>query len=74
MKYIIENNKGQNDYKHPIHAFLEGLAPTLKNLPPYYQHLAEGKIFSVVLELEGQGLFAQLLHHTLVVTLGTTHH
>ena len=57
MKYIIENNKKQNDYKHPIDAFLEGLAPTLKNLPPYYQHLAKGKIFSVVQELEGQALF-----------------
>ena len=57
MKYIIENNKKQNDYKHPIDAFLEGLAPTLKNLPPYYQHLAKEKIFSVVQELEGQALF-----------------
>jgi hypothetical protein len=57
MKYIIENNKKQNDYKHPIDAILEGLAPTLKNLPPYYQHLAKGKIFSVVQELEAQALF-----------------
>jgi len=57
MKYIIENNKKQNDYKHPIDAFLEGLVPTLKNLPPYYQHLAKGKIFSVVQELEGEALF-----------------
>jgi len=57
MKYIIENNKKRNDYKHPIDAFLEGLAPTLKHLPPYYQHLAKGKIFSVVQELEGQALF-----------------
>jgi hypothetical protein len=57
MKYIIENNKKQNDYKHPIDAFLEGLAPTLENLPPYYQYLAKGKIFSVVQELEGQASF-----------------
>jgi hypothetical protein len=57
MKYIIENNKKQNHYKHPIDAFLEGLAPTLKTLPPYYQHLAKGKIFSVVQDLEGQALF-----------------
>ena len=55
MKYIIENNNKQNDYKHPIGAFLEGLAPTLINLPPYCQHLAKGKIFSVVQEL-GQAL------------------
>jgi hypothetical protein len=45
MKYVIENSKKQNDYKHPIDTFLEGLAPTLKNLPPYFQHLAKGKIF-----------------------------
>ena len=49
--------KKQNDYKHPIDEFLEGLAPTLKNLSPYYQHMAKGKIFSVVQELEGQALF-----------------
>jgi hypothetical protein len=53
MKYINENNKKQNDYKHPIDALLEGLVPTLKKLPPYYQHLAKGKIFSVVQELDG---------------------
>jgi hypothetical protein len=29
----------------------------MKNLPPYYQHLAKGKIFSVVQELDGQALF-----------------
>jgi hypothetical protein len=40
MKYKIENNEKQNGYKHPIDAFLEGLAPTLKNLPLYYQYLA----------------------------------
>jgi len=47
MKYIIENNKKTKDYKHPIDAFLEGLAPTLKNLPPYYQHLAKEKYFQL---------------------------
>jgi len=54
MKYIFENNK--NNYKHPIDAFLEVLAPILKKLPPYYQHLAKGKIFSFVQGLEGQEL------------------
>jgi hypothetical protein len=52
MKYTIENNKKQNDYKHPIGAFLERLAPALKNLPPYYQHLAKGKLFSFVQGLD----------------------
>jgi len=36
---------------------MEGLTPTLKNLPSYYQHLAKEKIFSVVQEL-GQALFS----------------
>ena len=57
MKYVIENNKKQNDCKHPINAFLESLAHTLKNLPLHYQHLAKGKISSVVQELEGQAIF-----------------
>jgi hypothetical protein len=56
MKYIIENNNKQNYYKHPIDEFLEGLPPTLKNFPPYYQYLAKGKMFSVVQEL-GQAFF-----------------
>jgi len=51
MKYIIENNKKQNVYKHPIDAYSEN------ELPPYYQHLAKGKIFSVMQEVEGQAVF-----------------
>jgi hypothetical protein len=47
-----------NNYKNPIDAFLEGLAPTLKNIPPYYQHLAKGKIFAAVQELQGQAFFS----------------
>ena len=50
MKHIIENKK-QNDHKHPIDAFQASLAPAPKNLPPYYQHLVNGKILSVVQEL-----------------------
>ena len=57
MENIIENDKKQNDCKHPIDAFLEGLAPSLKNLQRYYQHVAKGKIFSVVQEIEGQAFF-----------------
>jgi hypothetical protein len=57
MKYIIEDNKKQTDYKHPIDAFLEGLSPALKNLPPYYQFMSKGKIFLVVQELEGEAIF-----------------
>ena len=59
MKYIFKNNRKHNDFKHPIDTVLEALAPTLKNLPPQYQHLAKGKIrvFSVEQELECQALF-----------------
>lgn len=67
MKYMIQENgkqQNQND-THPMDAFLNGLAPTLRNLPPYYQHLAKGKIFSVVQELEAQAFFASENHrHT----------
>lgn len=59
MKYVLQNIQKQNQNgKHPIDAFLEGLSPTLKKLPPYYQHLAKRRIFTVVQELEGQAFFA----------------
>jgi len=35
----------------------ETASSALMNLPSYCQHLAKGKIFSVVRELEGQALF-----------------
>ena len=55
MKYVQENN--QND-KHPIDGFLEGFSHTLKKRPPYYQHLAKIRIFTVVKELECKAFFA----------------
>lgn len=33
---------------HPVDAFLNGLAPTLKNLSPYSLNIAKSKIFSIV--------------------------
>jgi len=60
MKYIVDNNqKTTTEAKHPIDAFLEGIAPTIKNLSPYLQHVAKGKIFSIVQELERQALLSQ---------------
>ena len=50
MKYIIQNKK-QNDHKRPTDTFQASLAPTATNLPPYYQHLVNGKILSIVQEL-----------------------
>ncbi|XP_022199546.2 uncharacterized protein LOC111056488 [Nilaparvata lugens] len=59
MKYFIDQSasKTVSPDRHHIDAFLEGLAPTLKNLPPYYQHLAKGRLFSVVHELEAAAFF-----------------
>ncbi|KAL3269499.1 hypothetical protein HHI36_008565 [Cryptolaemus montrouzieri] len=56
MKYIIERNKNLATELDPIAAFFQGLIPTIKRFSPYYQHLAKGRIFSVVQELE----YAQL--------------
>lgn len=37
---------------HPVDAFLNGLAPTLKNLSPYSLNIAKSRIFSIVQEME----------------------
>lgn len=49
MEYLIKK-------QDPIDAFLSSLAPTLKSFSPQYQHLAKGKIFAIVHELEAQQL------------------
>ncbi|PZC71416.1 hypothetical protein B5X24_HaOG213479 [Helicoverpa armigera] len=55
MKYTIENEKKTEEDDH-IDAFFKGLIPTLKRFSPYHQHLAKGKIFQVVQELEWEWL------------------
>ncbi|CAH2268702.1 transcription factor Adf-1-like [Pararge aegeria] len=59
MEYIINNNKEKAENLHPIDAFLKGLAPTVKQFSPYYQHLARGRIFQVVQDLELEQLSAE---------------
>ncbi|KAM0728579.1 hypothetical protein ACS0PU_004834 [Formica fusca] len=54
MKYTVEKNekKGILQTVHPVDAFLNGLAPTLKNLSPYSLNIAKSKIFSIVQEID----------------------
>lgn len=55
LKYIINNNETKSTalpLTHPVDAFLAGIAPTLKNLSPFYLNLAKSKIFSAVQEYE----------------------
>ncbi|CAB3221188.1 unnamed protein product [Arctia plantaginis] len=52
MKYVQMNRNNNTEHtekeeQHPIDAFLQGLAPTLKSFSPYLQHLAKGQIFQV---------------------------
>lgn len=65
MKYVLMNrNKNteiiEKEERHPIDAFLQGLAPTLKSFSPYLQHLAKGQIFQVIHNLELQQLTENL--------------
>lgn len=53
-KYTVQRD--EDDNPHPIDAFLTGVSATVKNFTPYYQHLAKGRIFEVVQELELQQL------------------
>ncbi|XP_046142812.1 transcription factor Adf-1-like [Osmia bicornis bicornis] len=56
MTSIMENNVKQQKDIHPIDAFFSGLAPTIKRFSPYHQHVAKGKIFAIVQELEWEQL------------------
>lgn len=56
MEYIIKNNEKPQQEIHPIDSFFNCVAATIKKFPPYYQHLAEGKIFAIVQDLEWQQL------------------
>ncbi|XP_054261355.1 uncharacterized protein LOC128996348 [Macrosteles quadrilineatus] len=57
MAYILaekeaENPSQQSAEKHPVDAFLAGIAPSLKALDPALQISAKGKIFNIVQECE----------------------
>lgn len=57
MKYILEKNSAnrQND-QSDIDTFLTSIRATLKKFSPYYLHLAKGRIFNIVHELDFQQL------------------
>lgn len=52
MEYLINKNKQATSSENPVDAFLAGIAPTLKNLTPYYLHLAKSEIFATVQKYE----------------------
>ncbi|XP_053995492.1 uncharacterized protein LOC128885458 [Hylaeus anthracinus] len=58
VDYFIKQ-KQNSILQHPVDAFLAGIAPTLKALPPYYLHLAKSEIFSAVQKYEMKMLTKQ---------------
>lgn len=62
MKYVLmsRSKNTEKEEQHSIDAFLQGLAPTLKSFSPYLQHVAKGKIFQVIHDLEFQHLTENL--------------
>ncbi|XP_055853269.1 uncharacterized protein LOC129916992 [Episyrphus balteatus] len=53
MRYIVERVESDRFVeRHPVDAFLSGIAPTLKSLSAYYLSLAKTQIYSIVQEYE----------------------
>lgn len=52
LEYVLKKNRNNTTEEHPIDKFLHGIAPTLKNLTPYYQNLAKTDIFNIVQKYE----------------------
>lgn len=51
--YIMSREQKEScTTQHPVDAFLAGIAPTLKDLTPYYQNLSKSEIFAVVQKYE----------------------
>lgn len=72
MEYILKNKEQSTTQDiHPIDAFFNGLAATIKSFSPYYQHLAKGRIFAVVQDLEWEQLSAEPSSYTSPMS-GTT--
>ncbi|CAG4980483.1 unnamed protein product [Parnassius apollo] len=72
MEYILKNKENSNTQDiHPIDAFFNGLAATIKSFSPYYQHLAKGSIFAVVQDLEWEQLSSEPSSYTSPMS-GTT--
>lgn len=61
-EYIVQRNEktvSPLPLQHPVDAFLSGIAPALKNLPPEEWHYAKGEIFATVQKFELQMLTNQ---------------
>ncbi|CAG4941141.1 unnamed protein product, partial [Parnassius apollo] len=72
MEYILKNKEKSNTQDiHPIDAFFNGLAAIIKSFSPYYQHLAKGRIFAVVQDLEWEQLSSEPSSYTSPMS-GTT--
>jgi len=54
MEYLVKKNENIQPLapQHPVDAFLSGIAPVLKNLPPRYWHYAKSDIFATVQNYE----------------------
>ena len=53
MEYVLQKNQEKAErVEHPVDAFLNGIAPTLKNLNQYYLNLAKTEIFTTVQKYE----------------------
>ncbi|XP_063235874.1 uncharacterized protein LOC134538471 [Bacillus rossius redtenbacheri] len=63
MEYLIKKNESGNcsspPLQHPVDAFLCGIAPALKKLPPHYWHYAKSDIFAAVQKYEFKLLLDQ---------------
>lgn len=56
MEYLVKRNESMNPLSaqspDPVDAFLNGIAPALKKLPPRYWHYAKAEIFATVQKYE----------------------
>lgn len=53
MEYVLQKNQEKAErVEHPVDAFINSIAPTLKNLNQYYLNLAKTEIFTTVQKYE----------------------
>lgn len=53
MEYVLQNNQEKAErVEHPVDAFINSIAPTLKNLNQYYLNLAKTEIVTTVQKYE----------------------
>lgn len=61
MEYLVNQNKNMTPLQpqHPVDAFLAGISPVLKKLPPRYWHYAKADIFATVQNYEFKQIMDQ---------------